>query len=439
MTRIEDRLGDALHASAGRVRDDRLRPLAAPEAGAEDRAGRSQARRAWLIPAAAAASVVLAIGLVLAATGGLRHAARPSGSASPGATAGVMPSYFVRIAGTGPSYRVEVQSVSTGAVIATVRPPKPPRRGVVLDYEAVAAAPDDRTFYVEYYVIPGLVAAQVWIFTFRITASGAATPLTMIKGGLLDNQPGGLEAWGNLAVSPDGTKLALTVNNLNRVPALSPGYNDKIIVIDLRTGQRTEWQGGLYRTGKVFSIPDLSWAADGQSLVFLGQWCDPAAQSTSCLGTPGAGGYRDAQVWSLSTATAGGPLTRGRLLLRESARYPVIAQAYGGPDSSDITVVVLSGRVNNNGQWQWPLLAVETVSAVNGSVLAVDYRILRNPGFGGSPQQVWLTADPGGRHLLVSYAVIHGIVIGWIGQGAFHPLPIPQPYLPTDATLVIAW
>jgi hypothetical protein len=438
MTRIEERLGDALHASAGRVRDDKLRPLPDPEAAAEHRAGRRQVRRAWLIPAAAAASVVLVVGLVLAATGGLRSVPRPSGSGSPGTTAGGLPRYFVRIAGTGPSNRVEVQSVSTGAVVATVRPPKPPLGGVI-NYDAVAAAPDDRTFYVEYDVFTKNFRPQIWILTFSITASGSATPLTMIKGGLLDNQPGGLETWGNLAVSPDGTKLALTVNNLNRVPALSPGYNDKIIVIDLRTGQRTEWQGGLYRTGKVFSIPDLSWAADGQSLVFLGQWCDSAGQSTSCLGTPGAGGYRDAQVWSLSTATVGGPLTRGRLLLRESARYPVIAQAYGGPDSSDITVVVLSGRVNNNGQWQWPLLAVETVSAVNGSVLAVDYRILHNPGFGGSPQQVWLTADPGGRHLLVSYAVIHGIVIGWIGQGAFHPLPIPQPYLPTDATLVIAW
>ena len=30
-------------------------------------------------------------------------------------------------------------------------------------------------------------------------------------------------------------------------------------------------------------------------------------------------------------------------------------------------------------------------------------------------------------------------MIGWIGNGMFHPLPITQPYLPNDATLVIAW
>ena len=433
MTRIEERLQDALHAEAGRVRDDRLRPLPAPEAGAEHREGRG---RVWLIPAAAAASVVLAVGLVLAVTGGPRHAAGPSGSASPGATAGGMPRYFVRIAGTGPSRPIEVQRVSTGAVVATLRPPKPPPGGVV-GYEAVAAAPDDRTFYVEYDVFTKNATPQIWILTFSITASGSATPLTMIKGGLLDDQPGGLETWGNLAVSPDGTKLALTVDNFNRVPASSPGYNDKVIVIDLRTGQRTEWQGGLYRAGKVFSIPDLSWAADGQSLVLLAQWCDRATQATTCSGTSGAGGYRDAQVWSLSTATGGGPLNRGHLLLRESARYPLIAQAYGGPDRSDITVAVLSGQANQDGLW--PQLTVETVSTATGLVLGVDYRISHAQGFGGSPQQVWLTADPGGRHLLVSYAAPGGYVIGWIGRGAFHRLPIPQPYLPSYATLIIAW
>ena len=63
MTRIEERLQDALAASAARVRDDRLRPLPAPEPepGAERKARHRQAWRAWLIPAAAAASVLLVI------------------------------------------------------------------------------------------------------------------------------------------------------------------------------------------------------------------------------------------------------------------------------------------------------------------------------------------------------------------------------------------
>jgi hypothetical protein len=429
MTRIEERLQDALQASAARVRDDRLRPLPAPAPvpGAERKARRRQAGRAWLIPLAAAASVVLVIGLVIAVT---RHATQSQQATNQQAT----PSYFVRIAGIGPSNRVEVQSVETGAVTATVLPPKPPPGGVV-DYEALAAAPDDRTFYVEYETFSANLTKGVWVLSFSLTSSGSATPLRTVKGGLLNNQPGGEQSWGNLAVSPDGTKLALTVDSQDLLPQFSGGYQDKIIVIDLRTGQRTEGQGGLHRPGKVFSISDLSWAADGQSLVFLGQWCDATA-NPACTGTSSPGGYRDAQVWSLSTATGGGTLTRGRLLLRESARYPVIAQALGGPHGSDLTLAVLSGQVNKNGEW--PELTVEDVSA-DGSARSVDYRISRAQGLGGSPQQVWLTADPSGQHLLVSYAVAGGFTIGWIGQQAFHPLPITQPPLPGDATWVIAW
>ena len=88
---------------------------------------------------------------------------------------------------------------------------------------------------------------------------------------------------------------------------------------------------------------------------------------------------------------------------------------------------------------EWPELTVEDVSAATGAVRGVDYRVSRARGFGGDPQQVWLTADPSGQHLLVSYAVDGGFIIGWIGRGALHRLPITQPYLPNYPTLIIAW
>ena len=426
MSRTEDRLQDALSALAGQVRDERLRPLPAP-----DPDPRRQARNAWLIPAAAAASVLLIIAVVVAVT---RHAAESRTQQTTSQVA--MPSYFVQWVGNGPSGRIQVRSVSTGAVIATVPPPKPPFADA-LDIAAVAAAPDDRTFYVEYGPIsPNLTGRQIWIFSFSLTGSGSVTPQTMIKGGLITNQTAGPQTWGNLAVSPDGTKLALTADSTDRVPALSSAYSDKIIVIDLLTGRRTQWQGGLFRTGKQFSIPDLSWSADGRSLIFLGQWCDPPGQTTTCDGTSGPGGYRDAQVWSLSVATGGGSLTRGRVLLRQSARFPFIAQALGGPGGSDLTVAVLSGQVANGN---WRVLTVEDVSAATGAVLHVDYGLSLPRGQGRLPQQVWLTADPSGQHLLISYGVDGGFTIGWIDHGALHRLPITQPYLPNNATLIIAW
>jgi hypothetical protein len=56
-------------------------------------------------------------------------------------------------------------------------------------------------------------------------------------------------------------------------------------VIDLRTGTRSAYAGGLYRAGKGFSIPELSWTADSRSVVFLGLWCNFPAASNPCTGT----------------------------------------------------------------------------------------------------------------------------------------------------------
>jgi hypothetical protein len=436
MTRTEDRLQDALSALASQVRDDRLRPLPAPardQAPSIRHTRHQNAWRAWLIPAAAAASVLLVIAVVVAVT---RHAAESRTQQTTSQVA--MPSYFVHWVGFGPSGRIQVRSVSTGALIATVPPPKSPIADA-LDVEAVAAAPDDRTFYVQYgLATPNLAGRQIWIFSFSLTGSGSVTPQTMIKGGPITNGLPGQPAWGNLAVSPDGTKLAFAANSIDRVTALSPAYSDKIIVIDLLTGQRTQWQGGLFRTGKQFSIPNLSWSADGRSLIFLGQWCDPPGPTASCSGGSAPGAYRDAQVWSLGIATGGGSLTRGRLLLRQSARFPLIAQAFapGGSGGSDLTVAVLSGQVANGN---WRVLTVEDVSAATGTVRHVDYGLSLGRGQGRTPQQVWLTADPSGQHLLVSYAVHGGFTIGWIGNGALHQLPIRQPVLPSNAPLTIGW
>lgn len=432
MSRTEDRLLDALTARAGQVRDDRLRPLPGP--GPDPGRQARNAWRGWLIPVAAAASVLLVIAVVVAVT---RHAAESRTQQTTSQVA--MPSYFVQWAGNGPSGRIQVRSVSTGAVIASVPPPKAPTAGAV-DIGAVAAAPDDRTFYVEYALLtPNAVGEQIWIYSFSLTGSGSVTPQTMIKGGRITDSLPGQQSWGALAVSPDGTKLALTADSIDRAPALSADYSDKVIVIDLRTGQRTHWQGGLDRTGKQFSIPDLSWSADGRSLIFLGQWCDPPGQTTSCSGGSGPGAYRDAQVWSLGVATGGGSLTRGRVLLRQSARFPLVAQALGGPGGpggSDLIVTVLSDRLADGS---WRVLTVGDVSAATGAVRHVDYGLSVPRGQSRSPQQVWLAADPSGQHLLISYAGDGGFIIGWIGQGALHRLPIPQPYLPGNATLIIAW
>jgi hypothetical protein len=420
MTRTEERLADALHASADRVRDERLRPFPSVEPDAGLGARRRAAWRAWLVPVAAAASVALIIGLAVAVTGAPQQAGhgRPGGS---GSTTASFPKYFAQFTGyKPPGPTMQVRSTSTGSVVASVPFLKMP--GWSLALHAVGASPDGHTFYVAYQAFSDAKSSntsQIWIYRLSITGSGAVMPLTRIKGGVINVATALWSSGGSLALSPDGAKLALTVDNGHD----SQGWADKIVVIDLATGARHVWRGGLYRSGKTFTIPDISWTADGRSLVFLGLWCDYPTAASRCAGTSGPGDYRDTQVRSLSVGTGGGTLDRSAVLLSQSARYPVITAAVAGPGPAELNVVVLSGKTGSSGSWS--KAAVENVSAVNGSLLGVAYRWAPQ----GDAGQPVISPDPSGHYLLLSYALPGGLHTGWIGVGKLHLLPIRQPYL----------
>lgn len=407
MTRTEDRLQDALHAMAGRVRDDLLRPLSPADQG-------PGSWRGWLVPAAAAASVALVIGLVVAVTGGPRPG--PGGA---GATA-APPSYYVTFRDAPANQAVQIHATATGQVIAEEPAPKAPSGGLVTA-DALAAAPGDRTFYVEYDAF-NRTARQIWIFSFTITNTGTVTPLVPVSGGVLNVQVV-LDNRSSLAVSPDGAKLALTISTTIKQDGAYYPQADKIVVIGLRTGARTTWQGGLNRGNLYPTIQNLSWGAGGRVLVFLALWCDdpgPPKVDGRCSGASILGGRRDAQVWSLPAGT-GGSLTSGRLLLQQSARFPVIAQALADPEGGRITALVMSGAVTMSGVWQ--RLAVDQISAATGSLLSQPYQTTVGLSSDGTPDAVWLSSDPAGRFFLISYLDGRKVGTGWIGSGTFHPLP----------------
>jgi hypothetical protein len=434
-TMMEERLADALHASAARVRDDRLRPLPALEPAGDRENGRVKRRsRAWLAPAAAAASVMLIIGIAVALTG----APRQAGRGAPGTTSGAMPGlpeYYALLTLGFQGQGVQLHSTSTGSVVATA--PFPKARGWSLLLDTVAASPDARTFYIAYTASPtakpsASVLNQIWIYRLAIGGPRPATPLIKLNGTAAVNNGG------SMAVSPDGTKLALTADTTPQLNPDTRGWADKIIVLDLRTGARSVWQGGLYRPGKTFTIPDISWTADGRSLVFLGLWCDCPAGATLCAGTSGQQGYRDTQVRSLSVGAGGGTLDRGALLLTQSARYPVIAAAIAGPGTAELTLVVLSGQPGREGSWS--RVAIERVSAVNGGLLGVEYRSAAARGRWRATD-IAIAVDPSGRYQLFydgSGLVFNGTGprSGWVSQGRLRSLPLerPQPDLP-----IVAW
>jgi hypothetical protein len=210
------------------------------------------------VPLAAAAAVALVIGLALVGTGGGRPdtGGPAAGRGSTAATTG-LPRFFAQLTGTNPvDSTVVIRSVTTGEVVASAS--LPGQAGWSMLADAMAAAPDGRTFYVAYTAIhAGTAQTRIYRFGFNGIAPN------LIKGGVI---PGSASVvlHGSMAVSPDGTKLALTVATPGH-DGDGPGSMDELAVIDLRTGIRTTWQGGLDRPGRALLIRDVSWRADGRS------------------------------------------------------------------------------------------------------------------------------------------------------------------------------
>lgn len=392
MSSMETELTSALDAGAETVRAETLRPLMKPQ-GRRARRGKP-----WLAPIAAACAVALIIGLAVSIAGHVRTQ-RIAPPASVTATA--PPRYYVDIATNNTSIRtlppvVMVQSVATGAVIGRVASPA---GAFPVD---VAAASDDRTFYVAYQANDG-----VRIYSFTMTARGTLTPMTAIKGGFVAAPDSNAMLTPDIALSPDGADLAVSVSSTPADGEQQRGWNDVLVVISLRTGAQRVWQGGLYRPGEVLSIPSISWAGPG-TLDFVSFWCTSGGDT---LCTPAS----NTQVRTLKVVADGGSLAASAVLLSASARYPGIAAVATG-HGGRLYIMALS-RTDGAGH---VTATVDQVSAATGAVQRVLYRR------GGVPATMdstvfELRADPSGQYLLAVIYSIHWEELS--GRGAPHELP----------------
>jgi hypothetical protein len=388
MTRTEGRLADALDAVARSVKEESLPPLPARSPSpARQRWGR------WLAPAAAAASVVLIV--VLVSVVHLFSAKPPGRPAQPSGP----PRYYAAVIGR---VSIQIHKTATGALTETIPNPYSSYRSPGMLAAGVAATDGGREFVAAYIGVPPHgTTDETRLYSFRINSAGHASRLSPVRGGVIT----GLQACGPMSVSPDGSKvaLALAIAVMPGRPAPQP----EIVVINRRTGERRVWSGGLQRHGLLFSVQDISWGPGRGSLAFLAQWCQHAG---AAVGFCDAGRHA-AEVRTLRLATGGGRLSAGGVLLRESARYPNIAQALLSPGGRALTIVVLHGSYTGKaGSKPYRFQVVQVPLTGGGSRLLYRGRV-------GNHVLVFLGSDATGRYLILAWRLN-----GWLDHGVLRAL-----------------
>ena len=259
----EDQLRAVLDDTAQDIPPDGVPPLRL--AGGRRHSWLRVSRRrwqGWLAPLAAAVSIAVIVASLTFA-GAFSSQPHPGPAAhKPGGPFAGLPPYYVQIAGPNPQSTAPqresavIRATATGKVVGTVTAPKP--------YDTFASAAgtgDGRTFVLaaakQKVTYEGggtnVQDSPVRLFRLRIGAGGHST-LTPL---LIPPQPEG-----DLAVSPDGTKLAIGDENAT------------IRIFDLATGaERTwTWPGRGRITNNAGGNGEiLSWTANDRTLAFQ-QW-----------------------------------------------------------------------------------------------------------------------------------------------------------------------
>jgi hypothetical protein len=320
----QERLRDATTALGQAIRREDIPELRLPEPGPRPAAGRlprlrrrRPGARSWLIPAGAAASVLVALGLIVLA-GQAGPGGGPSGGESPAppsALAAGLPRYMVTygngvsfVPGGGPGY---VRATATGRIVARI-----PAAGRDFTVEGLAAAPGDRTFYLIGEDAAGSADGGVQIECFRIelTANGRpGAPQRLPGAPLLAPLPPTSNGATSipLAVSPDGKELAYPSAALLPSDSGVPRTADaqSVIVQNVATGARRSWTAWPASHAQVSQV---SWAADGR-LGFVAGMYDAAVTRGAAVVA-----HRDSYLnvfMILNTAAAGSTLISASALV----------------------------------------------------------------------------------------------------------------------------
>ena len=246
MTDIEQRLRRDLKEVTERVAPGSIRPLREPMVRRRARVVR------WLAPVAAVAAVIGVVGgaSLVSRSPGVRSADVPSNSVPE--PAGPMPRYYVTayqsFVGVAAAHVVTYAAVhdsATGKLLARVTLPTLIDARGGTEGPSITAAGDDRTFVItEQSDTPKVVK----FYGLHLAANGRSVKLSALR----VTVPGYLSLDG-VALSPDGTRLALGVQHCNNQTCPYTG----IRVVKIATGAASTWV--TRANGAAFNV---SWAGN---------------------------------------------------------------------------------------------------------------------------------------------------------------------------------
>jgi hypothetical protein len=324
-----------------------------------------------------------------------------------------MPRYYVVIVSSSGTtvvaqHEAVVRDSATGRVIgsrAVLAPDVP-----VGTY--VTAAADDRLFIIgALEKDPGSAAYSYRFFWLRLGPGGTPGPLTAIPGIAIPASRGAVQG---IALSPDGTKLAVSVETSPTRTVDTVIATGQIDVIDLMTGKTRAW---VSQTTGYYPGPP-SWA-DGSTMLAFAWLHEFSIVEPQLSGSAAA-------VAELDTAASGNSLPGSPMpILVNAIRSAVFASA------SRFAVVSACQDHPTQGGRGTVTVRIDDVAGRQVTALRTQTASYTGPDGEATAEANCdvLAVDPTGQH-----ALVRGFGFGRIDNGTFTPLP----GIPPDAVLASA-
>jgi hypothetical protein len=409
MPDISELLREELKRAAERVQPEHLRPLRIPV--------RRHRWRLRLVPAAAAAAVIIIVAVAVLAAGtptGHRPAAPfPRSSVT-------IPRYYVTISRYVVPLQAVVRDSANGQVTGAVTVPAVVRA----DVADITAAADDRSFIIGAYDVDPAGTMDYRLFRLRISASGRPAPLTEL---LVIALPRPATTVGGIALSPDGTKVAISLQY--QVASMDSIPYGGIEVVDLATRATRTW---IAPRDDYLSWPGQPSWADGDTMVAFTWW-----HSTGLAGRISAS---STEVRELDTATAGTDLLDSRVIVPASG-IGDLESALITPDGKAVIAAVYQDHPASGGQRGTLVAQIIELLPDTGRIVAVAriqtarYASLAERETLIQSARV-LAIDASGEHALVQCFQLGRLSIGSVGPGQFAALPGASA---SDPRVAVAW